>query len=475
MKVIKKGEEGRTAVLKGMNEVADLVKGTYGPNGTNVALERRGQAPLITNDGFTIVNDVELEDEIENIGAQYVKYASRETNKTAGDGTTGAIILTQAISNNTELGGLGGNEMEARRKIMASCDEVIEKLDEMAKPIKKIEDIENVASISAESHKLGAIVAEAIEKVGKHGSIQVEETDGKTEAFVTQGFEIQKGYVAPTMITDPARMRADYKNVPIMVCNTAIKSMEQLGPFLQRISAQGINKMVIVADAFEGNTLQALIIARLQGQFSALCLETPGFGNRGEEEIIDLATAVGATVIEKIEEATPEMLGKSERVISDADTTIFRGTVDTKERIALLENQIESSPDKEWVEGRIAQLAGGVGVVRVGGATKGEREYKVLKIEDAINATQAAIEEGVVPGGGLALKEIAESMTDGNILKEALMAPYNQIQANGTLKIPKSIVDPVKVVKEGLKNACSVAGTLITTKGAVADKIKEDD
>lgn len=482
MKVIETNS-ARVKLRSGVDQVANLVKQTLGPRGQNVIIGRKYQGPLVTNDGYTIVNAVELEDEIEDLGAQYIKEVSRKTNSNAGDGTTTSIVLAQSLIDKvyTRLEGdlLGGKEQDIRRDINKSLDKVTKLLDKQAKPLTKKEDMIAVATVAAESEELGKTIAGVIEKVGPNGVVTVDDAEEPTISFsVTEGLRIDKGFAAPAMITDPAKRRAVYKRVPVLVLNAPVRDVREITPIMQVTSTEGNPGLVVVADGFEGNTLSQLVLHRLQGGFPVLCIETPGFGKKGDEEIEDLAAVVGATVVKNLTQARKEHLGFAQQIVSTEDTTTFSGGVgNVEERVNLLIEQKIEHADPEWISRRIASLKEGVGVVHVGANSAGEREYLKLKVEDAINATRAAIEEGIIPGGGVPLLEIDKKLSKDDILKDVLRAPYDQIQMNAgeKLDIPDNILDPVKVTKEALRNACSVAGTLITTNGAIAEKREEDE
>ena len=484
MKVIKTNTDAKRALKIGVDTVANLVKTTLGPSGQNVIIERFRQAPLITNDGYTIVNAIEIEDEVENLGAEYIKEASRLTNKNAGDGTTTSIVLTQALIDRVfeDLEGnlLGNNGMAKRAEINKVKDEIIKELDAMAKPITKKSEIENVASVSAESKELGKLIADIVEKVGPNGSVSVDDSPiNETIAEVTEGIEIQRGIVHPGQMTDFGKRRAIYKQAPIVIFDGTINDVQQMVAVIQKAAASGFKALVMVATDWNYDVIEGVVMSKMQGGFPVLCLETPGFGHKGKDETEDLAVAVGAKILNNLTLLSVSDFGKAEQVIASEDSTLFvggGGKNDVKnKRVELLKEQLNTHSDTEWIERRIAQLTEGMGVVKVGASSIGEREYLKLKIEDAINATRAAIQEGVVPGGGKALKSLAPKFK-GTIFENVLTAPYDQIQFNagGSLDIPPSIVDPVKVVKEAIRNSSSVAGTLITTNGAIAVK-KEDD
>lgn len=484
MKVIKT-DDARVSIKKAVNFVGDLVDSTLGPYGTQVLIDRQYQDPLNANDGGTVMDAIEVEDEIENTVVKYMRGATREMTKVVGEGRSTCVHLTRALYNRLsdllEEDPLSNRSMELRLKVQQSLTKVLKQLDKAKKPVEKDEQIKYIASSACESKELGGIIAEAVLKVGPTGVVSTQEAEGSESSFeVTQGLEIQKGMAFPSMMTDFNRRRADYRKVPVMVTEAPVKNFNQILPLIQTLSARGTKGLVLVADDFQGDTVQKLVEIRMKLGFGVLCVVTPGFGDKGKEEIEDLAVIVGANVRDKIEGTIPDDLGYADRVLATLDTTTFSGGNGTKdevkERVNLLSDQLEGHDNREWVEGRIAQLSEGVGVVLVGAPTKAERDYLRLKAEDAINATKAAIEDGVVPGGGKALADIDETLSDDDVLKGVLRSPFEHIQtsAGKSFKVPSHVIDPVKVEKEALRIACSIAPTLITSNAVIAIKVEED-
>ncbi|MBU6426896.1 chaperonin GroEL [Patescibacteria group bacterium] len=525
-------EDARKALMKGINAVADAVKITLGPRGHNVVLDKGYGSPTITNDGVSIAKEISLKDKFENMGAEIAKEVASKTNDIAGDGTTTATVLVQAIvSEGLKHTTMGVNAMAVRSGIEAASKDVVEALKKIAKPIKDSEEIKQVATISAESAELGAIIADTIKKVGKDGVVTVEESQSMgLESEVVEGIEFDKGYVSAYMITNAERMEAVYEDPSILITDKKISSIKEILPLLEQLAHTGKKELVIIADDVDGEALTTLVVNKLRGTFSVLAIKAPGYGDRKKEMLQDIAVTVGATVISeevgvKFENATVAMLGKARRVISTKDNTVIVGgkgkKSDIEERVNQLKKQresIDSKYDKEKIDERIAKLSGGVAVIRVGAATETEMKYLKLKIEDAVNATKAAIEEGIVAGGGVAFiyaaREIERVNAKRNLSKEqelgylivlkALESPLRQIAINagkddgsvivdrvksaassggkGNLgydaskdemvndMIVSGIVDPVKVTRLGVENACSAAAILLTTEAAVADE-----
>lgn len=528
-KIVIFDQDVRNALKKGVDIVAGAVKVTLGPRGRNVALERAWGGPTITNDGVSIAKEITLKDKFENMGAGIVKEVASKTNDKAGDGTTTAVVLTQAIVHEgLKRTAMGANAMMIRRGIEAAAKDAVEELKKMAKPIKGKEDIKQVASISAESDELGATIADVVEKVGKDGVVTVEESQSLTiEKEIVEGMEFDKGYVSAYMISNAERMEAEVKDAPILITDKKISSIKEIQPILEKIFQTGKKDLVIIADDVDGEALTLAVVNRLKGVFNILAVKAPGYGERKKEILQDIAITVGGTLISeelgtKLENADPSMLGRASRVLATKDSTIIVGgkgkKSDIVERVAALKKQAEASDskfDKEKIDERIAKLSGGVAVIRVGAATETEMKYLKDKIEDAVNATKAAIAEGIVPGGGAALVRVADALlkkqgkakeVNGefavgySIVVQALMAPFKQIVQNAgrddsallidlMLKkenggwnavteeivdmIEAGIIDPVKVTRSGVENAASAAAVLLTTEAAVADEPDE--
>ena len=520
-------EEARKALKRGVDAVADAVKITIGPRGHNVVLDKGYGSPTITNDGVSIAKEIVLKDKFENMGAEIIKEVASKTNELAGDGTTTAAILMQAIiQEGLKQTTMGVNAMSVRAGIEAASKDVVSALRKIAKPIKDNDEIKQVATISSESAELGAIIADTISKVGKDGVVTVEESQSTgLESEVVEGIEFDKGYVSPYMITNPERMEAVYNDPAILITDRKISSIKEILPMLEQLAQTGKKDLVIIAEDIEGEALTTFVLNKIRGTFNVLGIKAPGYGDRKKEMLQDIAVTVGATVISeevgiKFEKAPLSMLGKTRRVISTKDNTVFVGgkgkKADIEERIAQLKKQrenIDSKYDKEKIDERIAKLSGGVAVIRVGAATEMEMKYLKLKIEDAVNATKAAIEEGIVAGGGVALIHAALEIEKSNakkilskeqsigysIVLKALESPLRQIAINagkddGSVIVEKvrngkgnlgydalkdeivpdmivaGIVDPVKVARLGVENACSAAALLLTTEAAIADE-----
>jgi len=523
-------EDARKALKRGIDAVADAVKLTIGPRGRNVVLDKGYGSPTITNDGVSIAREITLKDRFENMGAEIAKEVASKTNDVAGDGTTTATILTQAIfSEGLKQTTMGMNAMGIRFGIEAASKDVVKALKSIAKPIKTDDEIRQVATISAESEELGSIIADTIKKVGKDGVVTVEESQSLTlEAEIVEGIEFDKGYVSPYMITNPERMEAEMRDPAILVTDRKISTVKEILPLLEQLAQAGKKDLVIVAEDVDGEALSTFIVNKLRGTFNVLAVKAPGYGDRKKEMLEDIAVTIGATVISeevglKFEKADLSMLGKARKVIATKDSTILVGgkgkKAEIEARLGQLRKQretIDSKYDKENMDKRIAKLAGGVAVIRVGAATETEMKYLKLKIEDAVNATKAAIEEGIVAGGGVALvraaHEVGKSVAKKTLTKEqalgyeivlrALEAPARQIAINSgkddgsvivdkikngrgnlgydalkdefvTDMIAAGIVDPVKVTRLGVENACSAAAILLTTEAAIADEPEE--
>ena len=529
-------EEARKALKKGVDAVADAVKITIGPRGRNVVLDKGYGAPMITNDGVSIAKEITLKDKFENMGAEIVKEVATKTNDVAGDGTTTSVILTQAIiAEGMRHTTMGVNAMGIKLGIEKAKEQVVKALKDIAKPIKSDDEIRQVATISAESSEVGTIIADTIKKVGKDGVVTVEESQTiGVDSEVVSGIEFDKGFVSPYMITNGERMEAEYEDPAILITDKKIASIKEILPLLEKLAQTGKKELVIIAEDVEGEALATFVVNKLRGAFNVLAIKAPGYGDRKKDILQDIAVTVGAKVISdevgtKIDTADLNILGKARKVISTKDNTIIVGGKGKKTeidaRIAQLKKQKENSDSKydiEKLEERIAKLSGGVAVIRVGAATETEMKYLKLKIEDAVNATKAAIEEGIVVGGGVAFIRAAQKVEewmkkDANRSKEftkevevgfmivlkALEAPLRQIAINagkddGAVIVEKiknskgnagydaladaiipdmllaGIIDPVKVTRSGIENAASAAAILLTTEAAVAEEPKAE-
>jgi len=529
-KQIKYKEEARKALKSGIDKVANAVKVTLGPKGRNVVLDTGFGAPTITNDGVTIAKEVELEDRVENLGAEIVKEVATKTNDVAGDGTTTAVLLTQAIATEgLKNVAAGANPLALRRGIIKGKDAIIDALKKMSKNITTRQEISQVATIAAQDQEVGNLIAEIMEEVGKDGVITVEES--KTfglQKEIVKGLQFDRGYISPYMITNTEKMEAVLEEPYILITDRKISSLPELLPVLEKVVKSGKKEIVIIADEVEGDALATLVVNKLRGIFNALAIKAPGFGDRKKEMLEDIACVTGGEVISeekgmKLENIEINMLGKARKVIATKEnTTIVEGRgekADIEARINQIKKEIKTSTsdfDKEKLQERLAKLSGGVGVIKVGAATEVEQKAKQHKTEDALHATKAAVEEGIVPGGGVALlravgalnivKAIpegdSEEKTGINILKRALEEPIRQISQNagidGAVVVQKvkegkgefgfnaetliyedlmkaGIVDPTKVVRTALENAISAAAMLLTTEVIVAEKKVEKE
>ncbi|MDO8575850.1 MAG: chaperonin GroEL [bacterium] len=521
-------EQVRSALKRGVDIVAAAVKVTLGPKGRNVALDKSWGGPTITNDGVSIAKEITLADKFENMGASIVKEVATKTNDKAGDGTTTAVVLTQAIIHEgLKRTALGANAMMVRRGIEAAAKDAVDELKKMAREVKGKNDIRQVATIAAENEELGKIIADTVEKVGKDGVVTVEESQsfGIDSDFV-DGMEFDKGYVSAYMITNAERMEAESKDAAILITDKKISTVKDILPLLEKLAQSGKRDLVIIADDVDGEALATFVVNKLKGVFNVLAVKAPGYGDRKKEMLADIAVTVGGQVISEdlgltLEKAELNMLGRANRVVATKDSTIVVGgkgkKSDIEARVAQLRKLVENTDskfDKEKLEERIAKLSGGVAVIRVGAATETEMKYLKDKIEDAVNATKAAIAEGIVPGGGAALAKVGEKLgkkidakahdeyTVGyRILLSALSAPLLQIARNAgredaavvlqevVKKGPAfgfnasaesddvcivdmyeaGILDPVKVTRSCVENAASAAAVLLTTEAAVAD------
>lgn len=522
-KQIKYGEEARRALESGVNQLADTVKITLGPKGRNVVLDKKYGSPLITNDGVTIAKEIELEDPFENMGAQLVKEVATKTNDVAGDGTTTATLMAQAIiREGLKNVAAGANPMVLKNGIAKAADRAVEALKEMSKPIEGTEAIAQVASISASNEEIGSLIAEAMEKVGNEGVITVEESKTmKTELNVVEGMQFDRGYASAYMATDTDKMEAVLDDPMILITDKKISNIQEILPVLEQIVQMG-KKLLIIAEDIEGEALATLVVNKLRGVFNCVAVKAPGFGDRRKQMLEDIAILTGGTVISEevgleLKTATVDMLGRARQVKVDKDNTIIvEGKGDPAKihaRVASIKNQIEettSDYDREKLHERLTKLAGGVAVIQVGAATETEMKDMKLRIEDALAATRAAVEEGIVPGGGTALlktedsvKELLEKIEDNDektgvkIVLRALEEPIRQIASNagveGSIVVEKirnnasgsfgydarkeeyvdmieaGILDPTKVTRSALQNAASIAAMLLTTESIVAD------
>jgi len=530
-KQINYSEDARKILKKGLDKVADAVKVTLGPKGRNVVLGSSFGSPTITNDGVTIAKDIELEDLVENIGAEIIKEVASKTNDIAGDGTTSAVILCQAIATEgLKNVAAGANPLALRRGIIKGKDAVVDALKAMSKKINTREEMSQVATISAQDKEVGDLIAEIMEEVGKDGVVTVEEskTFGLSKEIV-KGLQFDRGYISGYMVTNTEKMEASLEEPYILITDRKISSLQEILPVLEKIIKTGKKEMVIIADDVEGDALATLIVNKLRGMFTALAVKAPGFGDRKKEMLEDIAIVTGGEVISeekgmKLENVELENLGQARRVISTKEnTTIVEGKGNPEEiekRINNIKKEIKDSTsdfDKEKLQERLAKLSGGVGVIKVGAATEVEQKAKQHKLEDALHATRAAVEEGIVPGGGVALlrtlpvleKLLAEGdsylnnfeqgdeKTGVNILKRAIEEPIRQIAENAGIDgavvaqkvkekdenfgfnavkmdyedlIQAGVVDPTKVVRTALENAVSAASMLLTTEAIVSEQ-----
>ena len=522
-KQFKYGEEARRSLEKGVDTLADAVKITLGPKGRNVVLDKKFGAPLITNDGVTIAKEIELEDAFENMGAQLVKEVSVKTNDVAGDGTTTAALLAQTIIREGMKNiAAGANPMVLKKGIAKATEYTVEELKKISKPIESKTAIAQVASVSAGDEEIGTLLSDAFEKVGKDGVITIDESKTmKTELSVVEGMQFDRGYASPYMMTNPDKMDAVLEDPLILITDKKISVFQDLLPVLEQVVKSG-RGLFIIAEEVEGEALTALVLNKLKGAIKCVAVKAPGYGDRRKAMLEDIAILTGATVISsdlgyEIKDATLDMQGSAKMVQVDKDnTTIVDGAGDPaliKQRVAAIQHQIAESTsdyDKEKLQERLAKLSGGVAVVRVGAATEVEMKERKLRIEDALAATRAAVEEGIVPGGGIALLSISDKVTayantfSGDektgalIIAKALTAPIKQIAENAgvdggvivdnvlrakkanfgydALKnefcdmVEKGILDPTKVTRSALQNAASVSSTLLTTEVIVADK-----
>ena len=521
-KQIKYGDDARKALEKGVNVIADTVKITLGPKGRNVVLDKKFGAPLITNDGVTIAKEIELEDSFENMGAQLVKEVSTKTNDVAGDGTTTAMVLAQAIiREGLKNLAAGANPIILKKGIATAVDTAVEKIKSISKPVENKLAISQVASISAGDETIGKLIADAMEIVGKDGVITVEEGKSMTTELTTvEGMQFDRGYASAYMVTNTEKMEAVLDNPYILITDKKISSLQEILPIIEPIAQQGA-RLLIIAEDVEGDALASLIVNKLKGVLNCVAVKAPGFGDRRKAMLEDIAILTGGTVVSsdlgyEFKNVTPDMLGRAAQVKVDKDnTTIINGAGDTeaiKARVNSIKAQIAettSEYDKEKLQERLAKLAGGVAVINVGAATEVEMKEKKLRIEDALAATRAAVEEGIVPGGGVALlstipelNKLVKSLsgderTGASIVLKAVEEPLRQIAKNAGLDgsvivntivsskkpnygydalknqytdmVQSGIIDPTKVARSVLQNAASVAATLLTTESIVTD------
>ncbi|MCX6701780.1 MAG: chaperonin GroEL [Candidatus Zambryskibacteria bacterium] len=524
-------EEARKALKRGIDQVADVVKVTIGPKGRNVVLDKGYGAPTITNDGVSIAKEIVLKDKFENMGAEIMKEVATKTNEVAGDGTTTAVILAQAIiSEGMKHTNMGLGVMGVRSGIESATADIVSALKTITKPINTKDEIRQVAVVSSESEEIGKIIADTIEKVGKDGVVTVEESPTfGVESEVVEGLEFDKGYISAYMITNTERMEAEYKDVPVLITDKKISAIKDILPLLEKIAGTGKKDLVIIADDVDGEALTTFVINKLRGGFNVLAIKAPGYGDRKKEQLTDIAVILGAEVVSddlglKLDTIELSSLGRANKIVSKKDSTVIIGgrgnKKDIENRVSELKKQKESTKSKfdvEKIDERIAKLTGGVAVIRVGAATETEMKYLKLKIEDAVNATKAAIDEGIVLGGGVALVKASEKVRANfdkkensdefkvgyEIVLNACEIPLKQIAINsgkgdGSIVIEhikkskgnsgydalkdeyvadmfaSGIIDPVKVTRTGLQNASSASALLLTTEVAVTDEPKED-
>lgn len=517
-------EDARRALGRGVDALANAVKVTLGPKGRNVVLDKKFGAPTITNDGVTIARDIELSDPFENMGAQLVKEVATKTNDVAGDGTTTATVLAQAmIQEGMRNVAAGANPMILKKGIELAVKTLVEEIKKKSIKVNGKEDIAQVASVSAGDTEIGGLIAEAMEKVGNDGVITVEESKGlQTDLSVVEGMQFDRGYISPYMVTDPDKMEAVMNDPYILITDRKISAIADMLPTLEKVVKQG-KELLIIAEDLDGEALATLVVNKLRGTFKAVAVKAPGFGDRRKAMLEDIAILTGGTVItedmgRKLDSVELEDLGTARQVrVSKDETVIIDGAGDNeaiKQRVAQIKNQVEETTsefDKEKLQERLAKLSGGVAVIGVGAATEVELKDKKLRIEDALNATRAAVEEGIVAGGGTTLidilpaletlKEEGDVQTGINLVKRAVEEPLRQIAYNAGLEgsvvvervkntdagvgfnalteeyvdmVKAGIVDPAKVTRSALQNAASIASLVLTTESIVADKVEEN-
>ncbi|MBI4426191.1 MAG: chaperonin GroEL [Candidatus Kerfeldbacteria bacterium] len=528
-KQIQFDEQARQSLKRGVDKLANAVKITLGPRGRNVALDKGFGSPTITNDGVTIAKEIELEDKFENLGAQLVQEVASKTNDVAGDGTTTATLLAQTmIDEGLRNVSAGANPMGIRRGLEKGVASIVAELKQLSKPVKTTEEIAQVASISAQDAEVGRAIATVMDRFENKGDAVVTVEESQTfglEHEVVEGLQFDKGYVSPYMITNTDRMEAVYENVPILVTDKKVSAVSDILPLLESLAREGKKELALIADEVEGEALAMFVVNKIRGTFNVLAVKAPAFGDRRKEMLKDIATVTGATVIsedlgKKLEDTKSEDLGMARKVIATKETTtIVEGKGDksaVESRIAEIRNELKNTKsdfDKEKLQERLAKLSGGVAILKVGAATETELKEKKHRIEDAVLATKAAIEEGIVPGGGVALLRAMSALASVktvdeeekiavSILRKALEAPMRQIAVNAgkegaviveevkKLKgshgynaekdafedlIATGIVDPTKVTRSALQNAASIAAMLLTTEAAVTDKPEKED
>ncbi|MBT5807877.1 chaperonin GroEL [Candidatus Uhrbacteria bacterium] len=518
-------EDSRAALKRGVDKLANAVKVTLGPKGRNVILDRGYGAPMVTKDGVTVAKEIELEDKFENLGAELVKEVASKTNDVAGDGTTTATVLAQAmIHEGLRNVTAGTNPQSLRRGIEQGVEALVAEIKKFATPIKG-DEIEKIASISANDKEIGGMIAEAMNKVGNNGVITVEESQSfGVEVEVVEGMQFAKGYVSPYMITDSDRMEAEYRDAYILLTDKKISSIQDILPILEKVATTGKKELVIICEDIDGEALATLVVNKMRGAFNALAITAPGFGDRRKAMMEDIAILTGGKVISeevglKLESVELVDLGKARKIVSDKDnTTIVEGRGDKaaiEERVKQIRVQIEATKsdyEKEKLVERVAKLSGGVGVIKVGAATETEMKEKKHRIEDAVAATKAAVEEGIVPGGGVALVRAAkaldavslggEEQVGIDILRRSLEEPLRMIAQNAGKEgavvaervrageggfgynaakdayedlLVEGVIDPAKVTRSALQNAASIAIMIITTEAAITDLPKKDD
>lgn len=525
-------EKARRALKSGIDKASNAVKVTLGPRGRNVALEKSYGGPTITNDGVSIAKEISLRDKFENMGAELVKEVASKTNDIAGDGTTTSVVLLQGlVEEGMKHAEAGLSAMGVRQGIEKAAEEAVAALRSLSKKIQSDEEIRQVATISAESAELGAIIADTIKEVGKDGVVTVEESQSLgIEKEIVEGLEFDRGYVSAYMVTDPSRMEAVMRDPLLLITDKKISSIQEILPVLEKVAQTGKKELAIIADDVDGEALTTLVVNKLRGAFNVLAVKAPGYGDRKQEILEDIAIMTGGSVISektgvKFENASLDMMGRAQKIIATKDKTVVvggkGGKKDIADRVAQIRATLaetKSKFDKEKLEERIAKLAGGVAIIRVGAATETEMKYLKLKIEDAVNATKAAIEEGIVPGGGSALVRAAQKVQETfakhrdkmdaasrvgyEVVLRALEMPLRQIAINAGVDpgvvvekvknakgnagydaktgeviadmLEAGIVDPAKVSRTGLERAASAAAILLTTEAAVAEEPKDD-
>ncbi|MYD90691.1 MAG: chaperonin GroEL [Caldilineaceae bacterium SB0662_bin_9] len=524
-------DEARKHLKNGVDALSEAVKTTLGPKGRNVALDKKWGSPTVTHDGVTVAKEIELENPFENMGAQLLKEAATKTNDVAGDGTTTATVLAQSIvTEGLKNVAAGANPMLLKRGIEVGRDAIVQSISSMSTPVTDHEKISQVASISAADAQIGTLIADVMDKVGKDGVITVEESKGlEFETEYVEGMQLDRGYLSPYFVTNSERMEAELESPYVLIHDKKISSAQDLVPVLEKLMQMGKREVVIIAEDVEGEALATLVLNKLRGTFNALAIKAPGFGDRRKAMLQDIAILTGGQVIteelgKKLESTTIQDLGQADRVISTKDdTTIVSGGGDSSEikgRIDQIRSEIEASTsdyDREKLQERLAKLAGGVAILRVGAATETELKFKKTRVEDALSATRAAVEEGIVPGGGVALTNAIESLdslstdesdadTGVRILRRALEEPMRQIAHNAGLDgavvvekvrtahtngggtatgydvvendyvdmLASGIIDPAKVTRSAVENACSIASMILTTEALITD-IPEPD